>query len=195
MLQVTCTLNGVSDLMFSRHVPETKRDDETHDQKERRTWEQKVSLTPDGKCFLQPFALKNCLESAAKWLSLKIPGERNKTFTKRFLSGILVVDKLMLTDARGKQLTMADIDPMELFVPSDGIRGSAKRVIKIFPTLHEWSADATIMVFDNLISVDVLERHLDAAGKFIGLGAMRAGNGGINGRFAVTGLEATTVES
>jgi len=213
MLQVTFTLAGVSDLMFSKYVAEKKRDDETHDQHERRTWPQKVAVTDDGQCFLQPFALKNCLESAAKWLSLKIPGERNKTFTKRFLSGILVSEKLLLTNAKGKPLTMGDvstrlmervstgivdhgdIDPMELFVPSDGVRGSGKRVIKVFPTLHEWQAAAEIVVFDNKITEEVMHRHLEAAGKFIGLGAMRAGNGGINGRFSVEDLKAEKVES
>ena len=195
MLQINCTLVGVADLMFSKYVPEGKRDDETHDQREHRTWKQKVSVTSGGECFLQPFALKNCLESAAKWLSLKIPGERNKTFTKRFLSGILVTDKLMLTDASGRQLTMDDIDPMELFVPSDGVRGSGKRVIKVFPTLHEWQAEASVIVFDNKITEDVFDRHIDAAGKFIGLGAMRVGNGGINGRFACEDLSSEEVGS
>ena len=194
MLQVTCTLKGVSDLMFSRYVAEPKRDDETHDQHERRTWQQKIPYTNDGQCFLQPFALKNCLEGAAKWLSLKIPGERNKTFTKRFLSGIIVSEKLLLTNATGKVLTIDDIDPMELFVPSDGVRGSGKRVIKVFPTLHDWQTVAVIMVFDNKITEDVMERHLDAAGKFIGFGAMRAGNGGINGRFSVADLTSEEVE-
>lgn len=195
MLNVNCTLAGMSDLMFSKYVPDPKRDDETHDQRERRTWKSKVSVDDKGRCFLQPFSLKNCLESAAKWLSLKIPGERNKTFTKRFLSGILVVDKLMLTDEAGRQLTMEDIDPMELFVPSDGVRGSGKRVIKVFPTLHNWRCDASVIVFDNLITEDVMARHLDAAGKFIGLGAMRVQNGGINGRFAVEDLVSEEVES
>ena len=187
MLQVTCTLNGVSDLMFSKYVPEQKRDDETHDQRERRTWPQKVAVTDAGQCFLQPFALKNCLESAAKWLSLKIPGERSKTFTKRFLSGVLVTEKLLLADGNGG-LSMDDIDPMELFVPSDGVRGSGKRVIKMFPTLHSWQCEASLLVFDNKITEDVMARHLDAAGKFIGMGAMRAENGGINGRFSVADL-------
>jgi hypothetical protein len=175
--------------MFGKHVPEPKKDDETHDQRERRTWKQKVHVDKNGNLFLPAFALKNGLESAAKWLSLKIPGERSKTYTKRFVSGVLVTENLPLTNGNGKAATMENIDPVELFVPSDGKRGSGTRVIKVFPTLHEWATSAIIHIFDNKITEDVLMRHLDAFGKFICFGAMRVENGGINGRCSVSELK------
>ena len=194
MLKATVDLIGVSDLMFGRHVAEPKRDDETHDQLERRTWQQKVRVTKAGQCYLQPFALKNCLESAAMWLSMKIPGEGHKTFTKRFASGILIVDDLPLFKTDGKPVVMDDVEPVEIFAPSDGKRGGPKRVFRIFPTIHDWHTSATITLLDNKITENVLLRHLDAAGKFVGFGSMRVGNGGINGRFQVENLKCEEME-
>jgi hypothetical protein len=194
MLLCKFTVVGISDLMFGQHVSEPKNNDETHDQHERRTWQQKVPVTPEGQCYLQPFAIKNGLESAAQWLSLKIPGEARKTYTKRLTSGIMVVDKLLLYKASGQPVTMDDVEGRELFVPSDGKRGGSKRVIKIFPTVTDWRADAVVHVFDNKITGDVMEQHLDAFGKYVGFGSMRVQNGGINGRCAIEGFVAEEEE-
>jgi hypothetical protein len=188
MKKATATLIGMSDLMFGTHVTTPKRDDETHDQYEERTWQHKVRLLDDVP-FLQPFALKNALESASKWLAMKIPGEGKKTFTKRFASGVLVTEKMPLVDSKGKPLSIDDVEPVRIFAPSDGVRGSGKRVFRIFPTVHEWQTTCEIVVFDNKISNTVLEKHLVAAGKFIGFGSMRVENGGINGRFHVEDLK------
>jgi hypothetical protein len=194
MLKATVDLFGMADLLFGTHVSEKKRDDETHDQFEERTWEQKVRTTKDGQLFLQPFALKNALESAARWLSMSIPGEGKKTFTKRFTSGILIVEKMLLTDSKGKALVIGNVDPVRIFAPSDGKRGSGRRVFRIFPTVREWQTTAEIMIFDNKITEPVLEKHLVAAGRFTGFGSMRVENGGINGRFAVEGLKVAEVD-
>lgn len=194
MLLVTFDIIGAADLMFGKNVSEKKRDDETHEQKEARCWQQKVHVTADGQCFIQPFALKNCLESAARWLSMSIPGEGKKTFTKRFTSGVLVTEKMLLSDVKGNPLTMKDVDPIEIFAPSDGQRGSKKRVIRIFPTLHDWRTSGEAYLFDSKITEDVFLRHITAAGKFVGFGSMRVENGGINGRFSVENLTSKEME-
>lgn len=194
MRKATARLVGMSDLMFGTHVSIPKRDDETHDQYEERTWEHKVRVDGDGVVYIQPFALKNAFESAAKWLSMSIPGEGKKTFTKRFASGVLVAERMPLADAKGKPITIADVEPMRIFAPSDGQRGSGRRVFRVFPTVHDWQTACEIIVFDNKITAAVLEKHLVAAGKFIGFGSMRVENGGINGRFAVDDLEVTETD-
>lgn len=193
MRKATANLIGMSDLMFGTHVSVSKRDDETHDQYEERTWKHKVRVDGNGVVYIQPFALKNAFESAAKWLSMSIPGEGKKTFTKRFASGVLVVEKMPLLDAKGKPLTIDDVEPMRIFAPSDGQRGSGRRVFRIFPTVHDWQTSCEIIIFDNKISETVLEKHLTAAGRFIGFGSMRVENGGINGRFDVQGLKVEDV--
>lgn len=178
-------INGVSGLCFGKPVDDPKRSEETHEQYERRTWQNKVRTTKEGQCFIQPFALKNALESAARWLSMGIPGEGKKTFTKRFASGVLVQDKMLLTKANNIPITMDDVDPVSMFVPSDGKRGSGKRVYRTFPMLHEWNTSVDVIVLDDKISEEVLRKHLESCGQFIGLGSMRVENGGINGRFMV----------
>lgn len=193
MLSISCDLHSMSPLMYGKRVTVPKKDDETHEQHEDRTWSNKVHLTEEGQCFIPPFALKNCLESAARWLSLKIPGEGKKTFTKRFTSGVLVTEKLLLTNSDGSPLVLDDIEPIKLFVPSNGQRGGGTRVDRIFPTLHSWHSSCVINVFDNKITEKIFEKHLSAAGKFIGFLSMRVENGGINGRFGLNNLVSESV--
>jgi hypothetical protein len=148
------------------------------------------------------------LEGAAQWRSDKIKGESRKTYTKRFVSGILCVEKIFLTTtngkaigkdavegvARGIPIGVGDVEGVPLFVPSDGKRGGSKRVYRIFPTVQDWSGHVEVNVFDEKIGEDVFLSHIKTAGKFIGLGAMRVGNGGINGRFSVENFVWRVVE-
>lgn len=173
-----------SPLFFGKPVFEARRSDETHAQLDDRTWRQKVATNDRGQVLIQPFALKNCLESAARRLQMKVPSLKG-TFTKLFTQGILVTDEILLFGRNKKPVTIDDVSPLRLFVPSDGKRGSGKRVERIFPELREWQGKATIYVLDNKITDEVLRTHLTEAGKFIGFGSMRCENGGINGRFEV----------
>ncbi len=181
-------VTGVTDLMFGRAVTETKLDSETHAQFEKRTWQQKVwrtDQTDKGQLFVNAFAVTNSLVTAGVWLGRKVPGEGKKTFTDRFRKGVAPYGKVLLYGKDGKPLTMKDINPLELFVPSDGKHGGPKRVTRTFPTLHEWVAKGTCMIFDGKITAEQFRDHLEAVGKFIGWGSMRVEGGGVNGRFLV----------
>lgn len=190
MKTYTVAIEGVSDFMFGKCAVSKKESNETHDQYTERVWREQIHADDKGQCFIQPFAFKNALESAARWLSMGIPGEGKKTYTKRFASGVLIVDRMPLFGANGKPIHVKDVTPLKLFVPSDGKRGSGKRVWRIFPTVTKWSTTATIHVLDDKISHEVLEAHIRAAGQFIGMGSMRVENGGINGRFDIGELKA-----
>jgi len=174
-----------SELFFGKPVLSKKRPEQTHDDFEDSVWPEKLHRNEDGQLFWPPFALKNALEEAGKFLSMKIPGEGKKTYTDRFRKGVLVVDPIMLCLADGTVATIDDILPRRLFVPSDGKRGGPKRVVRIFPSLPQWQGQATIHVLDEKIGDDVLAKHLECVGSFIGFGSMRVGNGGIAGRFTV----------
>jgi hypothetical protein len=176
-------VTGVTDLMFGSPVSEPKKDSETHDQYEERTWRHKCRLTNDGQLCLNPFAVTNSLVTAAQWLGRKVPGEGKKTFTDRFRKGVAPHGRVLLLN--GKPLTIDDVDPQRLFVPSDGKHGGPRRVFRIFPTLHDWQASGTCLVFDGKITRDQFFEHLETVGKFIGWGSMRVEGGGINGRFTV----------
>ena len=152
---------------------------------ERRTWRSRMHTLDDGQVYIQPLALKNCMAEVAKFLSKKIPGKRNNTYTKHFEAGVLVFEPLLLVDGKGKPIMADDVQPLELFVPSDGQRGGGRRVTRIFPKIDEWMSAGTIYVSDETITEDVLREHLDEAGKFIGMGSLRVRNNGIFGRFQV----------
>jgi len=63
---------------------------------EERTWRNRLHVTDDGFVLIPPFAFKNCLDSAAKYLGKQIPGKGKATFTKHFVSAVLVTAPLIL---------------------------------------------------------------------------------------------------
>lgn len=173
-----------SPIMFGRPYDEKKLADETHDQFEERCWTQKVAKDKSGQCFVTGFALKNALESAASRLQIKVPSSKG-TFTKLFRQGVRCFGPFPLAKRDGKPLTIKDVDPIKLFVPADGKRGSAKRVMRVFPTANNWEAEVEVHVVDKRITEEVLRRHIEEVGQYIGFGSMRVENGGINGMFEV----------
>lgn len=180
---------GVSEYFFGKRLESTKRDDETHAQFDARCWREKVNVTEDGQCFISQFALKNGLESAGKRLQLKVPGMGKSTFTKLFTQGLLCFEPLLM-ELDGKPITLDDVKPRVMFVPSDGKHLSKQgRVDKTFPVLTKWGFHATMIVADDKITIDILARHLEEMSKYIGFGAMRVESGGINGRWAMSNLQ------
>lgn len=57
------------------------------------------------------------------------------------------------------------------------------------PRIDEWSGDVTFYVIDEIVTEDVFTRHLEGAGKFIGIGFFRPRNNGFWGRFGVEKVE------
>ncbi len=161
---------------------------ETADAYEKRTWRGRMHVNPTGHLYIPPMAFKNCLSEAARYLGEQIPGKGKKTYTKRFESGILVVDPLVLP------IKAADVPGLWLSVPSDGRRGGGRRVDKCFPVIQQWAGEAKFIILDELITADVFERHLKAAGSFIGIGFFRPANNGFYGRFKVAKLSVRKYE-
>lgn len=185
MRQATATLESISPLSFGRYhdtEKETRGSGTTtespHDY-ECRTWKERAHYDHSGSVIIPPIYFKNCLAEIAKYLSLKIPGKRNATYTKHFTAGILVVDPIVLP------VTRDTIQGEWLFVPSDGKRGGGSRVKKCFPVIPHWRGEVTFHVLDDVISPDVFEQHLRDAGSFIGIGRFRPANNGYYGRYNV----------
>jgi hypothetical protein len=132
---------------------------------------------------MPPMAFKNCLAEAAKFLSIQIPGKGKATFTKHFEAGVMVMDALTLN------IKKDDVDGEWFHVPSDGKRGGSKRVLKCFPVIPRWSGNVTWHILDDTITQDVFVKHLEEAGKFIGLGRFRPRNNGFYGRFGVKAVK------
>lgn len=165
---------------YSMEVPPLEK--EGKDDYERRTWRNKAHVE-NGEIYIPPMSFKQALDAAAKRLGIQIPGKGKATYTKHFLSGVLITDKLM-TGA------MIDDVPGEwVYVNSDGVRGSGSRVWRCFPTIQSWSGDLTFHVLDDVITQDVFERALTEAASFIGVGRFRPEKGGLYGRFQVVGTK------
>ena len=180
---------GVSEYFFGKRHDTVKVDGETHEQFDKRAWTEKVNVMPDGQCFIPPFALKNALESAARRIQMKVPGQAKSTFTKLFTQGILCVDPLLMYHANGKPIMLSDVKPRSLFVPSSGKRGQGSRVDRTFPTLSAWGFHAAMIVFDEKITGDVLQRHIEELSRYIGFGSMRVEGGGTNGRWRLSNFK------
>ena len=175
-------LKSFSPYSQSKHYTTPKLEKEGHKDYEARTWRDRLHTNDKGEVFIPPMSFKNCLSEAAKFLSLQIPGKGKSTYTKHFEAGVLVTDALYLG------IQKEDVKGEWLFVPSDGIRGSGKRVDKCFPVIHEWSGDVTFYILDETVTQTVFKQVLEQAGSFIGVGRFRPRNNGFYGRFMVESL-------
>ena len=180
MLICTCTLTGTSPISFSRAYEVDKLERESDDKYRDRTWRNHTHRDQNGEAYIPPTALKNALSAVAKYMGEKIKGKGQMTYTKKFQAGIAVSDPIMLG------IKADDIPPEKLFLPSDGVAGSGKRVWKIYPTLPSWEAKATIYILDEIISPEKLNDYLVRAGQFIGFGRYRPERNGFYGRFTVS---------
>jgi len=176
-------LKSTSPYSQSKHYEVPKLDKESAHDFEARTWRERMHVTEDGNVFIPPMAFKNCLSEAAKFLGIQIQGKGKSTYTKHIEAGVLVTEPLILPDKAG------DVAGEWLFVPSDGIRGSGKRVKKCFPIINGWQGEVTFSVFDETVTEEVFRKHLEEAGKFIGIGRFRPRNNGFYGRFEVVSLK------
>lgn len=178
-LVCTAELQSITPYSQSRMHDTEKLNKETHDAYEKRTWRNKSHIDEDGMIYIPPMAFKMSLDAAAKYLSLQIPGKGKATYTKHFLSGVLVMDKLV-TDVRGD-----DCEGEWINANADGVRGSGKRVKRCFPLIPAWAGTQDFYILDDTIDRDTFAKVLKEAGALIGIGRFRPQNGGFYGRFSV----------
>lgn len=182
MKTATAFLSSVSPYSQSRHVNKDefpKLDKESANDYEKRSWRERLHVNDEGNVFIPPMAFKNCLAEAAKYLAIQIPGKGKATYTKHVEAGVLVVDPLVLP------IKKDEAEGEWLFLPSDGIRGSGKRVDKCYPVIRKWTGAVQFLIFDDTVTREVFEHILSEAGKFIGIGRFRPRNNGFYGRFNV----------
>lgn len=178
----TCivTLESVSPYSQSRHHNTPKLEKEQAQDYEERTWRNRLNVNQDGFVFIPPMAFKNCLSEAAKYLGVQVSGKGKSTYTKHFVSGIMVMEPLVLP------IKPEQVSVESYFVPSDGRRGGSKRVLKYFPVILAWKGEVLFHILDDTITENIFEYHLEQAGKFIGIGRFRPANNGYYGRFKIS---------
>lgn len=184
-------ITGATMLLFGKMLTESKQSKETHEQFEERIWRKRAGTDENGHVIHSGYALPFALEAAGKRLQIPIKGAGKSTYTKLFRQGVCPVgDAAVINPENGKPVTADDLVALPLAVPSDGQHGGKKRVVRIFPHLRKWGMVTQLMVLDDKITEEVLMSHLVEAGQYIGMGAMRAENGHIGGRFHVDSIEA-----
>lgn len=172
----------------AQHATE-KLDREQHDDYDERTWRNKATVNKEGQVCIPAMALKQSVDTAAYKLGEKVPNRRGATYKNFFASGFFCDHDVAI--ANGKALTPADAAKKPINANADGVRGSGKRVVRRFPEWERWNGIAEFTITDDILTQDVFERHLKAAGMIVGIGRFRPEKGGTNGRFKVTKVEWT----
>lgn len=171
----TVKFKSMAPYSASRAFESEKGPKESHDDFERRCCRERLNVNAEGVGIIPPMAFKQMLDKGAKNYPVKLKG--NTTYTKYFESGVLVMEPLVLTG-----VTRETVQLEKLFVPSDGIPGSGRRVWKWFPIVHEWSGSQVFHVLDDIIRESVFEDSIKQAFAFVGLGRFRPEKRGFYGR-------------
>jgi len=182
----TFTIQGISPYSQSRpHLAEMEPN-ESPDDYRKRTWRSHLHVDKDGEVIIPPGAIKNCVSEASKFMSIAVPGKGKATYTKHVEAGTACVRPVVLG------IKASDVDSETLFLPSDGVRGSGKRVWKRYPIIPEWGGEVELIVLDETVlqtsratNNPVLQDIVEGAGQYIGLGRFRPRNNGFYGRFIV----------
>jgi hypothetical protein len=179
----TCyaTLKAIAPYSSSRAHETEKLPKETAHDFEARTWRNKAHVQ-NGQVYIPPMAFKMGLDRAAKMLGRQIPGKGKATYTKFFESGVLCTDQIFIADE-------GSIACERVYANADGVRGSGKRVWRLFPRIDAWEAVVPFYILADEITPDVFEEHLRQAGSFVGVGRFRPEKGGFFGRYAVKSLK------
>lgn len=177
------TLTGTASYSQSKHhdVPSLKG--ESKEAYDDRTWREKLTVREiDGRrtVVIPSHGIHQALMSAAKYSKKQIPGQGKATWTAKFTSGLMFATEADLG------VDPADALSERIYVNSDGIRGSNKRVWRTFPIIPVgWTTTFDIHIIDPIITRDVFEEIFGIAGLYVGIGRFRPEKGGLNGRFTV----------
>jgi len=180
-------LEGITDLLFGAPVRSIRASDEDALSFDRRTCHEKIHTNKDGEAYLLGVSLQKALVKSAVRRGELIAGRGKSNFTSRFKQGVFIHD-MVLRDGSGTPIIAADIPVKELFVPLQPQKPNGPKGYRCFPYLTRWFCSAELMIFDNLIDADRLQRHIEECGMFCGLGSMNVGNGHNNGRFRLLSL-------
>ena len=103
MRVLTLTVKGTTPYSQSKKAdPDTlppdlrKQSKETHDDYDNRIWREKTTTDETGQIVVPAASFKQAIDSAAKMLSIQIPGKGKATYTKEFVRGIAIFDPLPL---------------------------------------------------------------------------------------------------
>lgn len=156
-----------------------KIDKEKPEERDRRLWREKSTYNAEGIVCIPGMAFKMAIDEAVKRLNIGIAGRGKSTYTKFFVAGQIPLGEQFETG-----IHKDDLECQEIWANADGIRGSGKRVIRRFPLIRSWEAEAQFAILDDIIPSEIFEKALIEAGRLVGIGRFRPEKGGMYGRFA-----------
>lgn len=177
----TAHLKSATPYSQSRYITIQRDQNESLREHEDRIWIERahwLKIKGTDHLIIPGIQFKNALAEAAKFHNEAIPGKGKSTWTKNFLSGILVTDNLDTGYTREtvqKETLLCKV-------------GSGK-VEKTFPVIPQWEGVIQYQVIDDFITEDVFRRYLEASGRVIGIGKSRPRQSGyFYGTFSVEEL-------
>lgn len=165
-----------------RHHLDDKLPRELDDAYETRTYLSKCHQAA-GELFIPPMAFKLLLRTTAGYLSEKIPGRGQETYTKHYRQGVICPEPVMLG------LKVEEVRHVRIFTSSQPGKAKSGRVWKSFPVIDTWAGELYIHAVDDIFTPEVIHRHLDIGGRLVGIGVWRPENEGMWGKFQVTAFE------
>lgn len=184
---LTAVIEGASPYSQSRHHETPFLEGEGHDAHGRRTWREHAHYDPQTReVYIPAMSLKLSIARAGSRLQLQKKGQ--STWTADILAGVIVPENIPLG------MSVDDLVEERFFANLDGRRGGKSRGMRSYPMVPAgWKGTARIIVADELIPEDIVERCLERAGSVVGLGRFRPENGGFLGRFAVKSVKWTGI--
>lgn len=182
MKRYDAQLQSVTPYTQGRYHDMPKLEREQPEAYDKRTYLHRLH-TAMGQVYIPPMAFKKCLEDTARYLGMQIPGKGKATYTKNFRQGVLLNEPMMLG------LTPEDTRLERIYTSLTPQKTNGPRGWRHFPVIDQWQGTLQILVIDELITADVLRKHLEVGGMITGIGVWRPQNGGMWGKFRVLGME------
>lgn len=188
MYRAIVTIRGTAPLSQSRQHYTDKLDGESHEDYDKRTWREKCNHdAATGQAYVPAMAFKQALDAAAKRLAIPDPDNRRSTLTKYFVSSVICENNLFLG------MHKDEMPSITISANVDGVRGSGKRVPRIFPQVSEWGGKTSFLIMEPKVKAEIFEKVLETAARSIGVGQFRPEKGGLNGRFEIEDIAYETI--
>ncbi len=175
----TVKLKSFSPYSQSNYFESEKKQSESHDERERRCWREKMHVE-EGEVVIPLGQFKAALDEAAARLgTIKIDKKGLKNFIE---PGIVIAEHVKIG------VKAEDVKCERVMCNADGQPSKyskSGKVPRLFPLIPSWTGTLKITVLDGRINEEHIRACLKEAGLFVGIGRWRAGNRGQYGRFLV----------
>jgi hypothetical protein len=153
-----------------------------------RMWPYKAHTNEKGQVIIPAPSLKNMIDGAAAYLSMKVEGGR-KGYKGVFKPGVLVIAPAILMKPGDGAKVKDEPYTRENMQKATYLLGTTKKDWFSYPQFWPAYADVEFHIIDKCITEGAFLKHLEGAGLFVGLGRWRVGRGGPNGRFTVSNFQ------